>query len=660
MCGIAGFLTDGRPPDRDLLIAMCDRLSHRGPDSAGYYVVGGTALGHRRLSIIDLSSGDQPLGNEDGSVQVVFNGEIYNYLELRSDLIGRGHVFRTSSDTEVLVHLYEESGELMPRHLNGMFAFAIWDNRRRHLLLARDRFGKKPLYYCLGPDGLRLSFASELKSLRVIDGVGERLDHRSVANFLALGYVPDPDTIYGDVRKLAPGHSLLMTPEGHRTNRYWTPVFAPSEKLTFRDSADEIHELARDAVRRRMISDVPLGAFLSGGIDSTAVTGIMSSVGTATVKTFSIGFTDPEFDERHYAEIAAKKHKTEHHVAVVTPSVEEILDKLVDTFDEPFGDSSAIPMLYLSRMTRQFVTVALAGDGADELFGGYRRYRHGVVEERLRQRMPEWCRRSVAGCAGRWYPKFDYLPRMFRAKSLLTNLADDLGNAYFNSISAFRDEGLNFILSADTLRMLGDFDPRVEYRDRFRRFRHLGPLEQMQAVDFETYLPGDILVKADRATMAYSLESRSPWLDYRLSELAGRMPSSFKILGFDQKRILKAAVAPYVPAPLLHRKKMGFSVPLASWMRTSLKQVFEDAVLKDGIGGLLSTREVRRLWVAHQSKLHDHSRKLWYLLVLGLWHRAHHSRMTSPVGLALADCESRGSGRRRYVVQGWAGPLRPC
>jgi asparagine synthase (glutamine-hydrolysing) len=637
MCGIAGFITDGQLADRELIAAMCDRISHRGPDSAGYYFDGSVALGHRRLSIIDLSTGDQPLGNEDGSVQVVFNGEIYNYLELRHDLIERGHVFRTSSDTEVLVHLYEESGERMAESLNGMFAFAIWDKRRRHLLLARDRFGKKPLYYTVGQHGLRLSFASELKALRVIEGVGQQIDHCAMANFLALGYVPDPATIYGDVRKLPPGHTLLVTPEGHRTARYWTPVFAPSDRSSFDDSTEELHSLATDAVRRRMISDVPLGAFLSGGIDSTALTGMMSEVSSEAVKSFSIGFTDPEFDELPYAQLAALKHNTEHYTEVVTPSVEEILGKLVDTFDEPFGDSSAIPMLYLSRMTRQHVTVALAGDGADELFGGYRRYRHGVIEEQMRQRIPEWCRRSVVGTAGRWYPKFDYLPQMFRAKSLLTNLAGDIGNAYFNSMSAFRDDGLKSILSTGTMRELGAFDPRVEYRDRFRRVRHLDPLGQMQAVDLETYLPGDILVKADRATMAYSLESRSPWLDYRISELAGRFPASFKIQGFNQKRILKAAMTDYIPEPLLHRKKMGFSVPLASWMRTSLKPIFEDAVLQDGVGGLLSIAEVRHLWVAHQSKLHDHSRKLWYLLVLGLWHKAHFSKSNSPLALALAN-----------------------
>jgi asparagine synthase (glutamine-hydrolysing) len=637
MCGIAGFITDGRPADRELLVAMCDRIAHRGPDSSGYFLEGGAALGHRRLSIIDLSGGDQPLGNEDGSVQVVFNGEIYNYLELRNDLIRRGHVFRTSSDTEVLVHLYEEAGESMANYLNGMFAFAIWDRRQKHLLLARDRFGKKPVYYVTGRSGLRIACASELKALRLIEGVGDRINPQALASFLTFGYVPDPDTIYGDVCKLPPASTLLLTPENCRIRRYWTPRFAASLQKDYRNSVEELNALAEDSVRRRMMSEVPLGAFLSGGIDSTALTGVMSSIGSGTVRTFSMGFNDSRFDERRYALIAARAHNTDHHVEVVTPSVEEILDRFVETFDEPFGDSSAIPMLYLSRMTRQFVTVALAGDGADEVFGGYRRYRHGVIEDRVRHYLPEWSRRPVFGAAGRLYPKADYLPRMFRAKSLLTNLAEDIGDAYFNSMTAFRDGALTSVLSRDTRRQLGDFNPRTGYRERFRKVRHLGPLAQMQAVDFETYLPGDILVKADRATMAYSLESRSPWLDYRLAEFAGELPASFKISGFNQKRILKDAMAGYIPQELLHRKKMGFSVPLASWLRTSLKPIFEEMVLKDGVGGILSIPEVRRLWAAHESALHDHSRKLWYLLVLGLWYRTHFALKPSTAQLAFSN-----------------------
>jgi asparagine synthase (glutamine-hydrolysing) len=626
MCGIAGFLTDcGVAPDVGTLRRMCDRMAHRGPDGEGYFCRPGVALGHRRLSIIDVTGGSQPMGNEDGALQVVFNGEIYNFVELRQDLIQKGHQFVTRSDTEVLLHLYEEVGERLPEYLNGMFAFAIWDGRRRELFLARDRFGKKPLYYSSAVPGTRFCFASELKALTGLPGFRRKVNPRSIADFLSLSYVPDPETIYQDVSKLLPGYSLTVTESGVKLRRYWEPIFASNPNLGFEDVVEEIRSLGSDAIDRRMISDVPLGAFLSGGVDSSAVVAFMAQKAPERIKTFSIGFTNKQFDELEFARRVADRYHTDHREHIVSLSIHEMLRTLVDQFDEPFGDSSAIPTLYLARMTRQYVTVALSGDGADEMFGGYRRYFYGALEERLRQRFPKSFRRSVFRFGGQYYPKFDYLPQVFRAKTLLSNLACEIGDAYFTSISAFRDEGLTALQSPDLLRQSGSYSPRASYCDRFEAVRHLQPLEQMQAVDFQTYLAGDILVKADRATMAYSLETRSPWLDYRFAELACCLPSDFKLHGRTGKHIFKQAVGPHVPQEILTRKKMGFSVPLAEWFRTALKSTFQQQVLRSDMEQYLSFAEVRRLWGEHQSGLHDHSRKLWNLLMLACWDARHHS-----------------------------------
>ena len=513
MCGIAGYLAVEKTPLSPLLLeSMCERLVHRGPDAFGHFREGAVALGHRRLSIIDLSAGDQPLGNEDGSIQVVFNGEIYNYRELRSELQSKGHRFATQSDTEVLVHLYEEVGERVPEYLNGMFAFALWDSGRERLFLARDRLGKKPLYYSSSVHGMRLCFASELKALTVVPGFSNRINQGAVADFLSLSYVPDPYTIYENTFKLPPGHGLMAARTGVRTWRYWQAELAGDFTANQDETVEEIGALAQDAVKRRMISDVPLGAFLSGGVDSGAVVGLMATQSTDQVKTFSVGFTDKKFDELAYARIAAERYRTDHHEQIVSPSIEDVFDVLVDHFDEPFGDSSAIPMLYVSRMARQHVTVALSGDGADELFGGYRRYAFGILEERVRDKFPAWFRKSAIKIGARYYPKFDYLPQVFRAKTLLTNLTNDLSDAYFTSMSTFRDTGLTEVLSPDLRTGLAGYNPRERFRGLFQQVRHGSPLEQMQWVDLQTYLPGDILVKADRATMAYSLEARSPWL----------------------------------------------------------------------------------------------------------------------------------------------------
>ncbi|HPT25519.1 MAG TPA: asparagine synthase (glutamine-hydrolyzing) [Bryobacteraceae bacterium] len=624
MCGIAGFVTDHqeKQADPELTRAMCGRMAHRGPDGYGHFEEGPVALGHLRLSIIDLEGGWQPIGNEDGRLQVVFNGEIYNYRELRSELQAKGHQFTTNSDTEVLVHLYEEVGERMAERLNGMFAFAIWDRRAGELFLARDRFGKKPLYYSTSTPGYRILFASELKAFAAVPGVDSTFRPESVADFLAFSYVPDPDSIYRSIQKLPPATTLTRTAGGARLRRYWTLEFGESGSEV-QNVARDLGELASDAVTKRMISDVPLGAFLSGGVDSSGVVAYMSQAAAGRVKTFSIGFTAKEFDETAYARQIVSRYGTDHYERTVTPDISEMLGVLVHHFDEPFGDSSAVPTLYLSRMTRERVTVALSGDGADEIFGGYRRYRFGVAEERVRQRYLGSFGRRLAASVGRVYPKFDYLPRPLRAKATLQNLGLELGDAYFSSMTTFRDQGLRNILAPELLAALGGYDPREAYRERFRRVAHLGPLEQMQAVDMETWLPGDILVKADRATMAYSLEGRSPWLDYRIAEYAARLPSSWKIKGLQGKHGFKKLLEPLVPNEILYRPKMGFSVPLAHWFRTSLTGVYRQTVLGGEADGLVSRVEAGRLLDQHLSGLHDHSRKLWNVLMLACWWRRH-------------------------------------
>jgi asparagine synthase (glutamine-hydrolysing) len=634
MCGIAGYVEDStHAAAPGLLEQMCDTIQHRGPDGFGYFRKGPVALGHRRLSIIDLSGGAQPLGNEDDRVQVVFNGEIYNYLELREDLVKKGHRFRTKSDTEVLVHLYEEVGEQMPEHLNGMFALAIWDGRKKELFLARDPFGKKPLYYSTEIPGFQVAFASELKAFAPIPAFDPDVNSRAVADYLAFGYIADPDTIYRKVAKLPPGHSLLLSAGKTRTRRYWEPRFDIEEDMNYAAAARECFELAADSVARRMISDVPLGGFLSGGVDSSAVVAMMAQRSTQKVKSFSIGFTIATWDEVEYARMVAKRYDTDHYERVVTPSVEEMLPVLAHHYDEPFSDSSAIPTLYLSRMTREHVTVALSGDGGDELFGGYRRYQFALYEERLRSRLPAWLRRSVLRPVANAYPKFDYLPRPFRAKATLEGISNDLAESYFEAMTGFRFGLYDHILSPELKQALGGYSPRRRFIERFRRHSHLPPLQQLEAVDFETYLPGDILVKVDRASMAYSLETRSPWLDRRLGALSCRMPASFKIRNGVGKYIFKDIFKPHVPETILTRPKMGFGVPMDNWMRTSLKPVFESVVLRPEAEQYVSLPKVRAIWQTHQSGARNYSRELWSLLALMCWHDRYQTRQP---GQALA------------------------
>jgi asparagine synthase (glutamine-hydrolysing) len=643
MCGIAGYVTEeGVAPNRHLLRQMCDRITHRGPDAYGEWTDTRAALGHRRLSIIDLTGGNQPLANEDGRIQVVFNGEIYNYLDLRKDLTAKGHRFATNSDTEVLVHLWEEVGERLPEYLNGMFAFALWDQGNQQLFLARDRLGKKPLYYTEAIPGMRIAFGSELKTLTVIPGAEFDVDPQALTDFLCLGYIPDPETIYKKVYKLAPGHTLLTGRAGASLRRYWELRFTPDESASWNGKVEEIRAITVDAVKRRLMSDVPLGAFLSGGVDSSVVVAIMARHAPDRIKSFSIGFADKNYDELDYARLLVERYATDHHEEVVTPSIHEMLDTLVEHYDEPFGDSSAIPTLYLSRMTRRHVTVALSGDGGDEIFGGYDRYLLGMFENRLRRLMPQWFRRSVIATAAALYPKLDILPRPLRWKSMLTCLSQELADGYFTSVTAFRDQALADVLSPDLRNELGRYSPREAFRAHFRGLEHLPVLEQLQAVDIKTYLPGDILVKVDRASMAYSLEARAPLLDYRVAEAAASLPAKYKVSGTSGKHIFKQAFSDHLPPATTSRRKMGFGVPKAEWFRTSLKPTFTKLVLRPEMEKYLNLATVRRIWEHHQGGYTDHSVKLWYLLMLACWEGRHHS---SASGTRWYDSALAASGR---------------
>jgi asparagine synthase (glutamine-hydrolysing) len=616
---------------------MCDSIVHRGPDDRGYFWDEVVALGHCRLSIIDVAGGKQPLGNEDESVQVTYNGEIYNYRELRDELKKSGHRFCTNTDTEILVHLYEEVGERLPEYLNGMFAFALWDARNRRLLLARDRFGQKPLYYSRAVPGFRFCFASELKAFYTLPGFSPAVAPRSVATFLSLGYIPDPDTICNDVFKLRPGHSLVVTPGTERSRQYWKPSFEFGDPPAFGSAVEELRALAQDAVQRRMISDVPLGAFLSGGVDSSSIVALMVRNSTEQVKTFSIGFTDQRYDERHYAQMIARRYQTDHYERIVSPSVYDTLGTLVEQYDEPFGDSSAVATLYLSKLTREHVTVGLSGDGADEVFGGYQRYFWESTKAGIRRVVPPRLRSVLRRLTQHEYPNLESLPKLARAKETVNRIAHELGDSYFSTIAAFRDGELERVLSPELLRSLDGFSPRERFRQRFQRFSSLPALQQLQAVDFETYLPGDILVKVDRATMAHSLEARSPWLDYRLAELACRLPPSYKLRGRTGKYILKQAMYQELPDAVISRRKMGFSVPLALWFRTSLRPLFEATALSDEMSEYVSLDYVHRLWSEQLRDTGRHETKLWYLLMLALWDR----RYRRSELLDLAEFQSR-------------------
>ncbi len=605
--------------DRDVLRAMNDAQTHRGPDGDGEHFEPGVALGHRRLAIIDVAAGHQPIYNEDESVTIVFNGEIYNFAEISTQLQQRGHVFRTHSDTEVIVHAWEEWGPECLRRLNGMFALALYDRNKRTLFLARDRLGKKPLYYSNLKDGV-LAFSSELKSLLKVPGLSRRLDHRAIEEYFALGYVPDPKSIFADVKKLPPGHFMLAhSGKNPRIVEYWNmpgrDASAPSSNLA--DSADELRDRLREATRIRLMSEVPLGAFLSGGVDSSAVVAQMAGLQADPVKTCSISFSAAGFDESAYATQVARQFHTEHRSRQVDEDDFELLGSLAQIYDEPFADSSALPTYRVCQLARQHVTVALSGDGGDEIFGGYRRYRWHLLEEQMRNRIPAGLRRSIFGPLGQYYPKLDWAPRFLRAKSTLESIARDTISGYFHCVSIIPDRERLPMYSAEMRYALGDYRAVELFHDHARRAPTQDPLALVQYIDVKTYLPGDILVKVDRASMAHSLEVRCPFLDYTLVEWSAGLSTDLKMRGAEGKFVLKKSMEGVLSDDILYRPKMGFGVPVSQWFRGPLRKLLREQVLGRGMvdTGLFSPQALERLVDQHQSGRRDHSAALWALLM---------------------------------------------
>jgi asparagine synthase (glutamine-hydrolysing) len=618
MCGIAGvFDYRGRTEiDRALLRGMTDILGHRGPDGDGFHFAPGIGLGHRRLAIVDLAAGDQPLFNEDGTICVVYNGEIYNFQPLMAELMALGHVFRTRCDTEVIVHAWEEWGEACLDRFNGQFAFALWDAPREVLFLARDRLGEKPLYYSFLSDG-RLLFASELKSLLLSPRVDRQLDPQAIEEFFAFGYVPDPRSIYRGVRKLAPAHYLFVRrgeppPE---PRAYWDVQFVDGTPVRPEEIEEELIARLRESVRMRMIADVPLGAFLSGGVDSSGVVAMMAGLKADPVSTFSISFGTKGWDESAHAAEIAQRYGTDHHVRTVDPNSFDLLDRLATIYDEPFGDSSAMPTFRVCAMARENVTVALSGDGGDEVFAGYRRYRWHCFEERVRGLLPAGLRRPIFGLLGDLYPKLDWAPRPLRAKATLQELARDSTQAYFSSVSICGNKFRRRLFSPDLAHELHGYNAAEVLRSHMLRCSSEDPLSRVQYADFKTYLPGDILTKVDRASMANSLEVRVPLLDHSFVEWAAQLPPHLKLHGPEGKYIFKAALEPHVSKAILYRPKQGFAVPLAAWFRGPLRRRVRETlcgpVLSDS--GLFDMATIGTLLDQHQSAVRDHSAALWSL-----------------------------------------------
>ncbi len=623
MCGIAGLLyaDPARPVDRRILKAMGDSIAHRGPDAEGFWMEQGLGLVHRRLSIIDLAGGDQPIGNEDGSIQVILNGEIYNFQELRAGLQARGHRFRTRTDTEVLVHLYEDEGERLVERLRGMFAFALWDRTRRRLLLARDRLGIKPLY--LYRDAEKLLFGSELKAILAYPGVDRRINVAALEDYLTFGMVPGSRSIFQKIEKLPPAHVLTVGPEewGRAPRRYWQLRILPDDRPTAEEWQEQVRAKLAEAVRMHLIADVPVGAFLSGGLDSSVVVASCAGLAQGALQTFSMGFHEESFSELPYARQVAERFGTRHVEEIVTPDAVALLDELTHYYDEPFADSSAIPTFLVSRLASRSVKVVLSGDGGDEAFGGYARYAHDLKEAAVRRWLPAWFRRLALGpLAGIW-PKTDWLPRPLRAKTVLTNLSLDAGSAYANTLSLCRRPLRRQLLAPDLAAELNGHEPERIIRENHAAAPPGDSLAGMVAADVATVLPDDFLVKVDRASMAHGLEVRPPLLDHELLELAARIPSRWKIRAGETKWILRQAYRQRLPASLVSRRKHGFDIPIDAWLRGPLREMFEAAVLRPqtAISNLVHQATARKLYRAHLSGTGWHGGVLWTLLVLARW-----------------------------------------
>ncbi len=623
MCGIVGiFRTTGiSPADIETTISMRDTLIHRGPDSCGLYHDRYVVLGHRRLSIIDLSGGMQPMSSVCKRFHIVFNGEIYNFHELKKELEEYGENFFTNSDTEVLLYSYARWGKKCIERLNGMYAFALWDSKERKLFLARDRLGKKPIYYLW--DGTTFIFASEMKSLTKPSLTSGEIDPYALDCFISLGYIPSPFSIFKDIKKLPPGSFLEVEKGRKREQRYWQVDFSYKVKKDEDELSEELEDLLKDAVKIRLTSDVPLGAFLSGGIDSTLVVSLMTTLQKDPVLTNTIGFEKHTFDETSLAKEVATALGCNHKDFILSPRIHEELEKIVWHLDEPFSDSSACSTWWVCKMARERVVVALSGDGGDESFGGYTfRYLPHIIESKVRRSIPSAIRRSFFGTLERIYPASPIIPRPLRLRSIFRNLSTTDEEAFYLDLISLEEKTKETLYTRDFKRLLKGFSPREIIYDLYRKNKWRDPLDRAQFTDINFYLPEDVLVKVDRMSMAHSLEVRSPLLDYRVIEFAATLPVSLRIQKGKGKILLRKMLGKRkISSGILKAPKRGFSIPIASWLRNELKDfviemLFSSSILKE----VFEEKKLKEIWKEHQKRVRDHSQFLWSALNLTLWH----------------------------------------
>ncbi|MBM9514556.1 asparagine synthase (glutamine-hydrolyzing) [Desulfogranum marinum] len=632
MCGIAGFYTiagHDTASSNSRIRKMTDSIQHRGPDEEGYYVDDNIALGHRRLSIIDLASGQQPMAIAEGRFQIVFNGEIYNFQEIRQELKKRGCSFSTNSDTEVILHSYRQWGEECVNRFNGMFAFAIWDKAEKTLFLARDRVGKKPLYYFW--DGSFFSFASELKAVSIENDKTRDIDCQALDCYFSFGYIPSPKTVFKNVAKLEPAHTLTVNASGLTKKQYWHLRLAPDNSLTLDTATERFEELLDDATRMRLVSEVPLGAFLSGGIDSTLVVSSMAKMSNKPVLTNTIGFTGFA-DETRLAKGVADAFQADHREFSLTPDCAEILPQIAHHFDEPFADSSAVPTWYVCQMARKNVTVVLSGDGGDESFGGYTfRYLPHMFESRIRKAVPVALRSLLFGPLGTNWPASAKLSKPLRLKTIFENLSISDVEAYYNDLIWLRSDMRQKLYSEAFHKHLRGYTPfeavaplySGEVAAHLEQQELITPLMRAQYADVNFYMTEDVLVKVDRMSMAHSLEVRSPLLDYRILEFAAILPDHLKIDNQKGKVVLRNLAAKRLPKEILKQPKSGFAAPIAKWLRTDLKEMMESSLSRgDGlVSELFSKNVLDDMWREHTLEKRDHSVFLWAVLMLDMWEK---------------------------------------
>lgn len=627
MCGIAGFVDFrglNKTDARQRIDLMTDAIAHRGPDQAGRFTDSFAALGHRRLSIIDIASGAQPMTEATSRFQIVFNGEIYNFQDIRNELKEKGYRFATRSDTEVILNAYREWGRASVEKFNGMFAFAVWDTRDRELFVARDRVGKKPFYYFC--DGNRFAFASEIKALLAGGWSEKDILPQALDAYFCFGYIPCPMSVFSDIRKLPPAHTMTVRETGIETERYWDLAFSAPRDLTVDEALEELDPLMADAVRCRLMSEVPLGAFLSAGIDSGLVVSYMARLTDTPVLTNTIGFGERKFSEAPGARLVADHFGTDHHEYVVSPDDWDTITRIASVFDEPFADSSALPTWHVCEKARKQVTVALSGDGGDESFAGYTfRYLPHLLESRIRSLVPPVVRTSLLAGIGRLYPGSSRLPRFLRLKTIFENLARGNGQAFYSDLIWLREDRRASLYSREFTEALCGFTPAELVIPLYENSPAQDALSKAQYTDIRFYMTDDVLVKTDRMSMAHGLEVRNPLLDYRILEFAAGLNRQMKINGNKGKYLLRRLAANRLPDRIVNLPKQGFSIPAAGWLRGPLKSmakqtVFGSPLLKD----YLEDRELRRMWRQHQSGFLDHSVFLWGAMMLGLWEKEYH------------------------------------